>query len=268
MMKTKNLWIACCILLTNLAYSQTPDRQWNGKRCAVVLTYDDALNIHLDKVIPMLDTFHFRGTFYLIGSAPAVANRIEEWRKAAKEGHELGNHSLTHPCDASLPKRGWVAKENDLSKYTVQRAVTEIKATNTLLQAIDGKTERTFAYPCGDLTIGGIPFYPDVKNDFLAARGVNPVFCQLKEIDLSNVNAFAENQSTAEQMISEVKAAEKAGSIIVFIFHGVGGEHAINVELEEHRKLLEYLKQREKDIWVAPMVEVAKYINQQQQKQK
>lgn len=265
MMKMKNLWIACCILLTHSAYSQTPDRQWNGKKCAVVLTYDDALNIHLDKVIPMLDSFHFRGTFYLIGSAPAVANRIEQWRKAAKEGHELGNHTLTHPCDAGLPKREWVAKENDLSKYTVQRAVTEIRATNTLLQAIDGKTERTFAYPCGDLTIGGIPFYNELKNDFLAARGVNPVFSQLKEIDLSNVNAFAENQSTAEQMISEVKAAEKAGSIIVFIFHGVGGEHAINVELEEHRKLLEYLSQREKDIWVAPMVEVAKYIRQQRQ---
>jgi peptidoglycan-N-acetylglucosamine deacetylase len=265
MIKMKNLWIACCFLLTNSAYAQTPDRQWNGKKCAVVLTYDDALNIHLDKVIPMLDAFHFRGTFYLIGSAPAVAKRIEEWRKAAKEGHELGNHTLTHPCDAALPGRGWVASENDLSKYTIQRAVTEIKATNVLLQAIDGKTERTFAYPCGDLTIGGVPFYNNLKNDFLAARGVTPEFRQLKQIDLSNVNAFAENQSTAEQMIAEVKAAEKAGSLIVFIFHGVGGEHSINVELEEHRKLLEYLKQREKDIWVAPMVEVAKYIRQQQQ---
>ncbi|MEO5581972.1 MAG: polysaccharide deacetylase family protein, partial [Saprospiraceae bacterium] len=41
---------------------------WNGKKCAVVLTYDDALNIHLDKVIPQLNSYNFKGTFYLIGS--------------------------------------------------------------------------------------------------------------------------------------------------------------------------------------------------------
>ncbi|WP_069660248.1 polysaccharide deacetylase family protein [Arcticibacter eurypsychrophilus] len=261
----KNILILSLALVVNsYCYAQVEPINWEGKKCAVVLTYDDALNVHLDKVIPMLDSYKLKGTFYLIGSSPVLAGRMNEWRAAAKEGHELGNHSLVHPCDGTLPGRGFVTKENDLTRYSVARAINEIRVTNTLLKAIDGKSERTFAYPCGDLTIGDTVFYNLLKNDFVAARGVIPGYPQIKGIDLSNVNAFGQNNSTAAQMIFQVEEAEKAGSLIVFLFHGVGGEHSLNVSLEEHRKLLVYLKKREKDIWVAPMLDVAKYIKKQQ----
>lgn len=262
----KKILFPVVLLSSYFCYSQTETRNWNGKKCAVVLTYDDALNIHLDKVIPQLDSYNFKGTFYLIGASLNVGNRIQEWRKAAKKGHELGNHTFNHPCDGSLPGREWVGVETDLSKYTVTRAVNEIKATNAFLKAIDGKNERTFAYPCGDLKIGDMYFYDLVKNDFVGARGVNNGFTPIKEVNLNDINGFAEINSTAQQMIAEIEQAEKAGSFIVFIFHGVGGEHPLNIELEEHKKLLDYLKKREKDIWVAPMVDVAKYIKEKQGK--
>lgn len=249
-------------LFSTTVFSQTEDRAWNGKKCAVVLTYDDALNIHLDKVIPMLDLYQFKGTFYLIGSSPVVSQRIHEWRAAAKKGHELGNHTLIHPCDGNLPGREFVTSETNLSNYTVARAVNEIRITNTLLKAIDGKTERTFAYPCGDLTIRDTLYYNFLKNDFVAARGVSPGYLNRKEVDFSNVDSFFQNGSTAQQMIAQVEEAEKKGSFIVFLFHGVGGEHPLNIDLEEHRKLLEYLKKRKKDIWVATMVDVAKYMKE------
>ena len=251
------------LLLITISYSvcsaQTP-ATWNGKKCAVVLTYDDALNIHLDKVIPELNTYGFKGTFYLIGSSPNVANRINEWRTAASQGHELGNHTLNHPCDGTLPDRDWTKGETDLARYSVLRATHEIKVCNTLLEAIDGKKERTFAYPCGDLRIRDTLYYEYSKNEFIGARGVENGYLLAKGVDLNNVNGFAEIGSTAEQMISKVEAAEKAGSFIVFIFHGVGGEHPLNIELSEHKKLLDYLKKREEDIWVATMIDEAKYI--------
>jgi hypothetical protein len=103
-----------------------------------------------------------------------------------------------------------------------------------------------------------------LSNDFVAARGVRAAYPKIKEIDLNNVNAFSENQTTGEYMIEEVKKAQSAGSMIVFLFHGVGGEHSLNVELEEHQKLLDYLKKNKKDIWIAPMVDVAKYIKSSQ----
>jgi sialate O-acetylesterase len=49
-------------------------------------------------------------------------------------------------------------------------------------------------------------------------------------------------------------------SLLVILFHGVGGGNALNVSISAHREFLQFLKQNEKDIWIAPMVEVAEYI--------
>src|SRR5262245_64846761 len=81
---------------------------WHGKTCAVSLTYDDALNVHLDNAIPILDSLGLRGTFYLSGYFPAFRERVADWKAAAAKGHELGNHTLFHPCTGKLPGREWV----------------------------------------------------------------------------------------------------------------------------------------------------------------
>jgi peptidoglycan/xylan/chitin deacetylase (PgdA/CDA1 family) len=263
-MNFKNIFLFAILIAVNSSYTKKEERNWNGKKCAVVLTYDDALNTHLDNVIPQLNSFGLKGTFYLTGASPVVSRRIDEWRAASKKGHELGNHTLTHPCDGSLPGRGFVTPENDLSKYTVTRAINEIRVTNTLLKAIDGKDERTFAYPCGDIKINDTLFYNSLKDEFIAARGVESGYLQIKDINLTKVNAFAQSGTTAAQMIAQIEQAEKEESFIVFLFHGVGGEHPLNIDLEEHIKLLKYLKTREKDIWIAPMVQLSKYIKKQQ----
>ncbi|MDF7811386.1 polysaccharide deacetylase family protein [Hymenobacter sp. YC55] len=258
---TKILALATTLLLAahSGSHAQT-SRTWNNKQCAVVLTYDDAIDVDLDNVVPALDSLKLRGTFYLIGSSPVVAKRLPEWRRAAQRGHELGNHALMHPCDGSLPGRGFVTPDNDLSKYTVSRAVSEIRANNTLLNAIDGKTARTFAYPCGDLQIGGVKFYDQLKNDFVAARGVSEGLQTPAQVDLTNIDAYFINGHSADYMINLVKKAQQSHTLLVFLFHGVGGGHSLNVGLKEHRQLLRYLKAHEKDIWVAPMVEVAQKI--------
>ena len=244
------------------AHTTTP---WNNKQCAVVLTYDDAIDVDLDHVVPALDSAGFRGTFYLIGSSPVVTKRLNEWRTAARRGHELGNHALFHPCDGSLPGRSFVSPDHDLSKYTVGRAVDEIRANNTLLAAIDGKTTRTFAYPCGDRTIGGVYFYEQLRNDFVAARGVSPALQTAAQVDLSNVAAYSINGQNGDYLIDLVKQAQASHTLLVFLFHGVGGGHSLNVALPAHRQLLRYLKAHEKDIWVAPMVDVAEKIRTGQQ---
>jgi sialate O-acetylesterase len=44
----------------------------------------------------------------------------------------------------------------------------------------------------------------------------------------------------------------------------VGGGNWLDVSLPAHRQFLQYIKQNEKDIWVAPMIEVAEFIKQYQ----
>ena len=251
--------LAAALLLASPAFAQTTS-VWNNKQCAVVLTYDDAIDADLDNVVPALDSLKLRGTFYLIGSSGVVAKRLPEWRKAAQRGHELGNHALMHPCDGSLPGRSFVTPDNDLSKYTVSRAVAEIRATNTLLQAIDGKTRRTFAYPCGDRQIGGVYFYEQLKNDFVAARGVTGGLQTAAQVKLDNVDCYGINGQNGQYMLDLVKQAQQSHTLLVFLFHGVGGGHSLNVDLGAHRQLLRYLKAHEKEIYIAPMVEVAEKI--------
>ncbi|NML64646.1 polysaccharide deacetylase family protein [Hymenobacter sp. RP-2-7] len=230
---------------------------WNGRQCAVVLTYDDAIDADLDNALPALDSLGLRGTFYLIGSSPVVSKRLPEWRRAAQRGHELGNHALFHPCDGTLPGRGFVTPDNDLSKYTVSRAVAEVRANNTLLTAIDGKTARTFAYPCGDRQIGGVYFYEQLKNDFVAARGVTPGLQTAAQVKLDDIDCYMINGQSGDYLVNLVKQAQQSHTLLVFLFHGVGGGHSLNVSLGAHRQLLRYLKAHERDLYIAPMVEVA-----------
>ncbi len=262
----KNICVLSLILFisSTLRVSAQDKTPWNGKKCAVVLTYDDALNVHLDNVITSLDTFDIKGTFYLQGEAPVIRERMDEWRSAAENGHELGNHSLTHPCNGQGEGRSWVSEEKDLSRYSVYRAVNEIRITNTLLQAIDGNTERTFAYPCGDSFIDTINYYTQVQDEFVGARGVKSGMQKIKEIDLNDINCYAINGNTAEYMINLVKEALKSKTLLVFLFHGVGGEHSINVSLEAHQQLIHYIAQHQNEIWNAPLVEVARYIKEKQ----
>lgn len=259
-MKNLGLIGFLAILICSSGTPNQTNAVWNNKQCAVVLTYDDAIEVDLDNVVPALDSLNLKATFYLIGASPVINKRITEWRKVAQHGHELGNHSLFHPCDGSLPGRSFVTAENDLSKYSIARAVNEIKQNNTLLKAIDGKDKRTFAYPCGDLKIGGVNFYTGLKNEFIGARGVGAGMQTATQIDLDNIDCYMINGQSADYMINLVKQAQQTHTLLVFLFHGVGGGHSINVGLAEHSKLIHYLKQNEKTIWIAPMVDVAEKI--------
>jgi sialate O-acetylesterase len=255
----KKLLLLSTFITTVSVLSAQQNFPWKNRKCAVSLTYDDALNVHLDNVIPLLDSLKLRGTFYLSTFFPGFYNRIDDWKKVAKANrHELGNHCIYHPCTGGIAGREWVKPDQDLSTYTVQRMRDELKMNNIVLQILDGKTKRSFAYPCGDMKIGD-SLYLD-KKDFVSARGVEGIFPPMNKIDLYNVGAFSVVGQTGEQLIEQVKSAMANNSYLVFLFHGVGGEHSLNVSLKAHRKLLLFLKQHEKEIWVAPFIEVTEYI--------
>lgn len=254
-------------LLTLVAIAGHTQKQglWRSKKCAVSLTYDDALNVELDNAIPALDSVGLKGSFYLSGYSTALTNRIDEWRAIAKNGHELGNHTLYHPC-ASGAGRGFVTSDYDLKKYTFRRLMDEIRMTNTLLKAIDGKTKRTFAYPCGDTKIGDSSYIGLLKNDFIAARGTESRMPAISQISLYNIECYGINGETGDQLIALVKKAMQTNSLLVFLFHGVGGGHSLNVSLEAHSQLLHFLKQNQNDVWVAPMIDIAEHVKANQTK--
>jgi peptidoglycan/xylan/chitin deacetylase (PgdA/CDA1 family) len=251
------------IALMFLSFGAFAQTKWNGYKSAVVLTYDDALNVHLDNVVPALDSAGFKGTFYLTVSSSAFTKRMDEWKITSIKGHELGNHTMYHPCMGG-PDRTWVKPEYDLNNYSIKRIDDEIRMTNVMLQSVDGKTERTFAYPCADTKAGGQSYIEAITDDFLGARGVRDEIVPYGKVDVYNTACFSMVNASGEQMIELVKKGMKENGLVIFLFHGVGGEHNLNVDLKEHRKLIHFLKENQKDIWVAPFIDVVKFLKASQ----
>jgi peptidoglycan/xylan/chitin deacetylase (PgdA/CDA1 family) len=258
MKKATNTLLILFLICSGLSFGQSGP--WQGKSCTVVLTYDDGLNVHLDNAIPLLDSLGLKGTFYIPGAFRGFQKRINDWKKAAANGHELGNHTLFHPCNGSIPGRDWVSPDYDLSHYTVSRFMDEVKACNFLFSLVDGKKERSFAYTCGDMNAGNESFKEQIKGEFIAARGVHSAMNNIQTADLANINSFMINGESGEQMVSLVREAIETNSMLVFLFHGVGGEHSLNVSLPAHRELLEFLKKNEDRIWVTTLFDAATYI--------
>ncbi|HEX8314321.1 MAG TPA: polysaccharide deacetylase family protein [Flavisolibacter sp.] len=262
----KRLFAFIFLSITMLYTQAQTAPAWEGKGCAVVLTYDDGLNTHLNNVIPALDSAGLKGTFYISDYFNGLNAQIPGWRKAAAEGHELANHTVWHPCEGGRAGREFVKGDYDLRFYTVRRIQDEIRTMNNLLKAIDGKTARTFAYPCGDMKLRDTAYMDGLKNDFAGARGVRSEIATIDKIDLYAIPCHTMAGQTGEQMIDLVKQAMSKGGLLVFLFHGVGGEHGLNVSLEAHRRLLQFLKENEKEVWVAPMIEVAEHVGQRRVK--
>mgnify|MGYP002276727316 CR=1 FL=1 len=241
---------------------------WQGKKAAVVITYDDALDVHLDHAIPVLDSLGFKGSFYLSAASPGSVNRIEDWKNAARNGHELGNHTLYHPCDGSKPGRSWVTPENDLSTYSTQQIVREIETTNVFLKMIDGKSERTYAYTCGDMTTSDGSFVDAIKDKFVSLRGVSSQLNYIESMDYTNLNCYGIDNSNADQLVSLAEKAREENALLVILFHGVGGGHNLNVDLDKHNAFLEYLKENQQDFWVTTLIVASKHAKEVLEKNK
>jgi len=258
-MKIKNASFLLLLLLTGFVL-QAQNNVWKNKQAAITLTYDDALNVHIDKVAPLLDSLGFKATFYIIGSSPAFTRRIADWRRVAQHGHELGNHTLFHPCAGNKPGRDWVHPDHDLAKYTIQRMTDEIMMNQALLEATDGKKKRSMACPCGETSIGDSSYLFKAKEYFVATRDGTPDAAAVNAFKPFNIEFIGPSGQTGQELIAAMKKAIDHKALLVIVFHGVGGDHSINVSQEAHRELLLYIKQHESQIWVAPFMEVAEFM--------
>src|SRR3954451_21131658 len=90
--------------------------QWpDNKRAAISLSFDDARLSQPDKGFALLHSFGVKATFYV--SFGSLEKRLDQWKPAIDMGHEIGNHSVTHPCSGNFP---W-ARPNALEDYTLER---------------------------------------------------------------------------------------------------------------------------------------------------
>ena len=235
------------VIASVAAAARQPSITWpNGKQAGVALTYDDSLRSQLDVAVPQLDAAGLKGTFFLSGTfAP---EDVERWRKVAASGHELGNHSVFHPC-----ARGTfdMPEQYNNERYSVRTMLAEIHTMNTLLHAIDGGSERTYATPCGQSVVGGEDYTTALRASGLVkyVRGTGPNGAT--PIDPFNApGMFFPETVTGADLIAYVEDAHRRGGLAVLGFHGVGGDY-LKVTAEAHQQLVKYLADHRDVFWVA-----------------
>ena len=236
----------------------------DGAQAAVSLSYDDVIKSQLNNAIPALNKYGFKGTFNLVLSSDTFSNRLVEWRQAATQGHELANHTLFHQCSRAAPGHEWVTVDNDLDKVSVGQLAAQIRLGNTMLHAIDGKTQRTFAVPCGDLRAASDNYIAAIKSDFVAIKstpgGVTP---DMWTLDPNAVSTAAPTNVTGEQLIAIAREAAAKGTIANFTFHGVGGDY-LAVSSEAHEELLKFLADNRGTYWTDTFINIMMYVKNEQ----
>ena len=232
----------------------------NGVRAAVSLAYDDALNSQLDNAIPTLNKYGLKASFYLSLASPTITKRLPEWRQVARNGHELGNHSLFHQCSSKGVDRSWVTAENDLDTISVAQLLAQIRLANSMLYAIDGKQERSFTVPCGDEFAAGVSYLAQIEGDFVAIKfGVGGVVQNMASIDPYAVSVAVPSDVTGAQLISIVERAAALGTMANITFHGVGGDH-LAVSVSAHDTLLAYLAAHRDIYWTDTFLNIMNYV--------
>jgi hypothetical protein len=235
---------------------------------AVSLTYDDGLPVHYTVVTPLLHRHGLLATFY-----PMIQSDLrlhpERWRQLAAAGHELGNHTIFHPCrQASLDPYPWLDDRYDLKKYTPAHLRAELEVANLVLHLLDGQQERTYAYTCCDTTIGNDemeqPLKPLLTDLFVAARGTltNQIVHPASALDPFNIGCIHADGRSLEELIHLVEQTRASGGWAVLTIHGVGaGSHDLYLDADVHKRFIGWLAQQQ-TIWTAPFRTIAHYLKQ------
>ena len=260
-----SILIVACTLASSVFAAGGTSFQWpENRKAAVSLAYDDALDSQLDNAIPALDRHGLKGSFYLQLSSPPVGKRMAEWRAAAGNGHELGNHTLFHQCSGSMQGREWVEPQRDLDKTTAAQMQDQVRMANVMLAAIDGRHERTMTVPCGDVLAEGKNYIELVASEFVAIKlGPGTVVPDMYKLDLQAVPVGVPVDVSGQQLIAWVQEAARLGTMANFTFHGIGGDH-LAVSSEAHEELLAYLAAHRDMYWTDTFLNLTKYVRNQQ----
>lgn len=248
------------------AEAESPYAWPGGQRAAINLAYDDALPTQLDVAIPQLDQHGLKGSFYVVPSAETMRLRLDDWRAAAANGHELGNHTLFHACRSSLPNREWVQPWADLDSMSVDELRARLVVANTFLYAVDGRTARTYTATCFDDRAGGEPYLDAVADLFIgikAGTADGQGVTDMAKLDSSRVPVVAPVGLTGEQLIAVAREAAERGTMANYTFHGVGGDH-LSVTPQAHEALLRHLADHPDIYWVDTFENIMTWVNRGQ----
>lgn len=270
-MKTFNFLIPVLILTLSCEIStaqayltdqnrERSDFQWpEGKKMALSLTFDDARLSQIDNGIPLFDKFNVKATFYV--SRNNMLQRLEGWKKAVKNGHDIGNHALLHPCTINY---GW-PQEAALENYDLHRMLAELDSATLVINDLLGIKPYSFAYPCGQTFVGkGVnlkSYIPIVASMFESGRlwlseGPNdPVFC-----DMAQLTGMELDGKSFDQIRTLIETAAKKGSWLILAGHEINNGGYQTSLLSTIEAICRYAADPANGIWLDNVHNIASYV--------
>ena len=215
---------------------------YDYKPAVITYSFDDGTYNQIQKGVPLLDKYGFKGSFNLITS---WNHDWQAYKKAAENGHEISSHTVNHPN----------LKEQDIETQT-----SELKDSKKFIEKMVDQECITLVYPycvAGD--------YDLAKKYYISGRscsgqliGPNPDdMFELSSIVIGNVTDY----KTGNDLSKWVDRAFDEKKWVIFLIHGIDGDGGYSpiesFELDIHFK---YVKDNEDKFWVATFKDVSKYI--------
>lgn len=237
----------------------------SNMRAAVSLTYDDGYIDNIDVAAPTLETYGYRGTFYLtknmVDQQAAISGRNlnVEWQRLHLKGHEIGSHGVYHTC---LSVTG---SYNDINSIPIEVSSSK----DWLNKTIAYDPFRSYAYPCGETKAydnNGIlseTYYPNyVANNYYTARGSTRDINKPSQLKADRITLKSYVLTPANASVSYVESILSQAATnrewVIFVFHSIGnGPYGISPEL--HEQIIQHIY-IQGVYWVAPVRDVANYI--------
>jgi len=183
------------------------------------ISFDDARGSQVDHHSSALFKQHgIRVTYFV--SLANLEKKLDLWRAVVADGHEIGNHSIQHPCSGNFP---WIGDgEKALENYSLPKMEAELLEANRRIRQMLGVTPVSYAYPCGLDFVGRgerrASYVPAVARHFLVGRGYrgeyanNPIFC-----DLSMVQTFGADHDGLAAIKAYADQAINSGYWVILI---------------------------------------------------
>ena len=263
--------ILCCIHIFLSGNAQgyggpmNPDHDiiWpDGKKMAISLTFDDARLSQIDKGIPLLDKYQVKGTFYV--SPEGMGQRLGGWKRAVANGHEIGNHTVVHPCSGNYP---W-AKQKALEDYSLADMYRELDSANRVIEHLLGVTPVTFAYTCGHTFVGRgrktESYVPLIATMFATARTwmdnttADPGFC-----DFAQLPGIELDGKSFEAIRERIEAAKEQGSWLILAGHEMNDGGPQTSLMSTIDSICRYAKDPTNGIWIERVTTVGSYLRDQ-----
>ena len=244
---------------------------WPGDcQSAVSLTFDDGTASQLELAVPMLNEMNLQGTFYL-NPREDYEQKLAPWRDVAATGHEVGNHTVSHPCAANnvvaptLPPH-WGPDEGrrrTLEEMTLEEMDADIAEASRRIQTlVPEQSAFSFAYPCYQSFVGrGITrqsYVPLVARHCIAGRGVgekpianDPAYC-----DLAYLWAWRCERMTGAELVGLAESTVAQGRWGILVFHGIHAGH-LSIGERDLAELCAFLARHRERVWTAPVATVA-----------